>query len=117
MNTWNLRSCIPAWKVVHLLSVQTQLGYIPIVFHEQFNTRQRPSTPTPPSDEASPTRLTLFGNLAPGLDKEGEQFEKVMITYIAALPARRGLQAYFAINFFVGLHVFRARRMNLMEVS
>ena len=66
MSTWNLRRFNPACKVVHMVAVQYQLEYLPIVFQIQFNTCQRPITRTLPSDDAS-TRvirnsLTLLGN-------------------------------------------------------
>ena len=53
MSTWNLRSN-PARKVVHTVSVQNQLEYLPIVFHVQFHTHERAIIRTSSSHDASP---------------------------------------------------------------
>ena len=54
MSTWNFRRCTPACKVVHMVSVENQLEYLPVVFQVQFDTRQRSITRASSSDDASP---------------------------------------------------------------
>ena len=52
MSTWNLKRRNPACRIVHIVSEQNQMEYLPNVFQVQFNTCQRPITHTSSSEDA-----------------------------------------------------------------
>ena len=86
MSIWNLRRFNPAYKPVHIVSVQKKLEYLPIVFQVQFKTCQGPITRISSSYDAAQTRHTQNFNPTAICQKWREGPERIPVRINYCVP-------------------------------